>query len=180
MTWFDLLILAVLAISTVTAFARGFLLELFSLVGLFVGLIVAAEEYLRVAQWLEGWGGAWTSATAARRDATELAAFLLVSLGIMLAATLLGRILRGTVRQIGLGFVDRVLGAGLGFVKGCAVIVLVVMAITAFLPQSGCLNESRLAPYFLQAAHEASHMTPADLGGKIRRGIGMLGSAAGR
>jgi len=180
-SWFDLLIVAVLAISTVSAFVRGFFLEVFSLAGLFVGLIVASEEYGPVASWLQRWAGRWTSSTAAaRQDMTELAAFLLLSLGVMLLATLVGRLLRGAVRQVGLGFLDRILGAGLGFIKGCVVITLVVMAITAFLPQADFVKRSRLAPLFVDAAHQASHITPVELGDKIRRGAGMLRPATGR
>ncbi len=180
MSWFDLLIVAVLAISTVSAFVRGFFLEVFSLAGLFVGLIVASEEYGRVASWLQQWAGRWISSTAARRDMTELAAFLLLALGVMLLATLVGRLLRGAARQVGLGFLDRTLGAGLGFIKGCVVIMLVVMAITAFLPQADFVKRSRLAPFFVDAAHQASHMTPVELGDKIRRGAAMLRPATGR
>ena len=180
MSWFDLLIVAVLAISTVSAFVRGFFLEVFSLAGLFVGLIVASEEYGPVASWLQHWAGRWTSSTAARQDMTELAAFLLLSLGVMLLATLVGRLLRGAARQVGLGFLDRILGAGLGFIKGCVVITLVVMAITAFLPQADFVKRSRLAPFFVDAAHQASHITPVELGEKIRRGAGMLHPATGR
>ncbi len=179
MSWFDLLIVAVLAISTVAAFVRGFFLEIFSLAGLFVGLIVASEEYEPVAGWLQQWARRWISSTAARQDMTELAAFLLLSLGVMLLATLIGRLLRGAAQQIGLGFLDRILGAGLGFIKGCVVITLVEMAVMAFLPQAGFVKRSRLAPCFVDAAHQVSHITPVELGDKIRRGTGML-PATGR
>lgn len=180
MSWFDLLIVAVMAISTVSAFVRGFFLEVFSLAGLFVGLIVASEEYGPVARWLQRWAGKWISSTATRQDVADLVAFLLLSLGVMLLATLVGRLLRGAARQIGLGFLDRILGAGLGFIKGCVVITLVVMAVTAFLPQADFVKRSRLAPLFVDAAHQASHITPVELGDKIRRGAGMLRPATGR
>ena len=103
----------------------------------------------------------------------DLAAFLVIALGVSLAAGLIGRLLRATVRWAGLGLLDRLLGALFGFVKGCAVVTLVVMAIAAFVPNAPWLRNSRLAPPFLAAAHEESHLTP-ELGGKIREGIGQL------
>lgn len=180
MNWFDLLILAVLVVSVASAFARGFLLELFSLVGLFLGLVIASEEYAPLAQWLQGWTRLWKESWApgtAAGDAANLIAFLSIALLVMLAATFVGRLLRGTARQVGLGFVDRILGAGLGFVKGCAVMTLAVMAISAFLPQAGCLKRSRLAPYFFDAAHQGARLTSVELGNKIREGVGLLRSA---
>jgi membrane protein required for colicin V production len=180
MNWFDLLILAVLAVSVVAAFVRGFLLELFSLVGLFLGLVIAAEEYAPLAQWLQGWTRLWKgrwAQGAAAGEAANLIAFLFIALLVMLVATFVGRLLRGTVRHVGLGFVDRILGAGLGFVKGCAVMTLAVMAISAFLPQAGYLNRSRLAPYFFEAAHQGARLTPVELGNKIREGVEVLRSA---
>jgi membrane protein required for colicin V production len=180
MTWFDLLIVAVLAVSVISAFLRGFLLEVFALAGLFFGLVAAAKEYKPVALWLESWTGPWGNGSAAGEDVASLVAFLVIALGIMLLATLVGRLLRSTASQIGLGIIDRMLGAALGFVKGCAVITLAVMAITAFLPQSGCLRGSRLAPYFLEAANQASKATPVELGQKIREDVAILRSAETR
>ena len=45
MTLIDLLIIAVILVSAVLAFNKGLLLELFSLAGVVLGLIVAAAYY---------------------------------------------------------------------------------------------------------------------------------------
>ncbi|HEV2275169.1 MAG TPA: CvpA family protein [Acidobacteriaceae bacterium] len=166
MTWIDLLILAVIAISVVSAFIKGFLVELFSLAGVVLGFLIAAADYGRLAPWIDRWV----------RDprAGDLIAFILIALGIMAAASLAGHLLRGTIRRIGLGFVDRLLGALFGFLKGCAVITIAVMAIAAFLPRADWLKSSKLAPFFLAAARDGSHMTPLDLGEKIREGVRLL------
>lgn len=166
MTWLDLLIVAVLVISVISAFFKGLLVELFSLAGVLLGLWFAAADYPRLASWFVRW--------VTNPQVANLVAFLLIALGVMLLAGLLGRLLRRTVRWIGLGFVDRFLGALFGFVKGCAVITLGVMAVAAFLPHSDWLRNSRFAPVFLTVAHTGSHMTSFEFGEKIREGVKLL------
>ena len=48
------------------------------------------------------------------------------------------------------------------------------MGIVAFLPRQAWLDNSRLAPVFLTAAHGGSHVVPFDLGEKIRQGLQAL------
>jgi membrane protein required for colicin V production len=152
MNWIDLVIIAVILISVISAFAKGLLVELFSLAGIIVGLIVAASDYGQFALWLNRW--------IREIAVADLVAFLLIALGIMVVASLLGHLLSRTVHVIGLGFLDRLLGAVFGFLKGCLVVTLMLMGVAAFLPRSQWLRGSKLAPYFLTAAHDGSHITP--------------------
>jgi membrane protein required for colicin V production len=107
----------------------------------------------------------------------EAIAFLLIALSVMIIAGVVGRILHGTVRSIGLGWLDRLVGAAFGFLKGCIVVTLGVMALAAFYPQSGWLDHSRLAPYFLSAAHTTTAVTPLQLGERIRDGVKIIRDA---
>jgi membrane protein required for colicin V production len=169
MSWIDLLIVAVILISVISAFIKGFLVELFSLVGVILGLLIAAADYGRLAPWVERW--------IRNPQVADLVTFLFIALCVMVITSLLARLLRGTVHRIGLGLVDRLLGAVFGFVKGCALVTLTMMAIAAFLPKADWLGSSKLAPLFLTAAHDGSHMTPVELGEKIREGVRLLRNA---
>jgi membrane protein required for colicin V production len=171
MTWIDLLIVAVLVISVVSAFFKGFLVQLFSLAGVVLGLFIAAADYPRFAPWVARW--------VKNSEAANLIAFLLIALGIMVLCGLLGHVLRLTVRSAGLGFVDRLLGAVFGFVQGCVIVTLLVMAVAAFLPNVGWLKDSKLASVFLEAARSGSHVTPFEFGEKIREGVRLMRNAAG-
>lgn len=166
MNWVDLVILAVLAISAITAFFNGIVVEIFSLGGLIVGFLVAAARYDQLAphlpQWLDN---------VAHGEIRSLVAFLVIAIAIMLAAWLLGQLLRKTVRVAGLGVFDRLLGAVFGLIKGFVVVTLVVMAVMAFFPKVEWPSGSRLAPVFVRAAHDGSRVTAADFGTRIRQGI---------
>jgi membrane protein required for colicin V production len=104
-------------------------------------------------------------------------AFLAIALGVMILAGLLGRIIRWSVRSIGLGWADRLIGAVFGLVKGCVLVTLAVMAITAFVPRTTWFQQSRLSPYFLSVAHQTAIVTPAALGERIRQGVTLIRNA---
>jgi membrane protein required for colicin V production len=162
----DLLIIIVLVVSVVSAFVKGFFVEIFSLGGIVLGLFIAAANY--------GGFSLWVLRVVHHRAAANLIAFLLIALAVMVVAAVVGRLLRGLFRGVGLGIVDRLLGALFGLVEGCVVVTLVLMGIVAFLPRQDWLSNSRLAPVFLTAAHGGSQIVPFALGEEIRQGLQAL------
>jgi membrane protein required for colicin V production len=166
MNGFDWLLLAVLAYSTVMAFIRGLLCELFSLSGLIAGILLASWKYTSLAQKMAG-----LISTPAVADTV---AFLLIAIGVMLLATILGKLLHSAADAVGLGFFDRLGGAGFGLIRGCLLGVAILMAAAAFLPQSTSFKNSQLAPYFLAGAHAVSFVVPSDLRQRILDGATQL------
>jgi len=162
----DLLIVIVLVVSVISAFVKGFFVEVFSLAGVILGLFIAAANYRGCSLWV--------LRVVHNREAANLIAFLLIALLVMLVAGVAGRLLRGLFRGVGLGIVDRLLGAVVGLVEGCVVVTLVLMGIVAFLPRQDWLSNSRLAPVFLTAAHGGSQVVPFALGEEIRQGLQAL------
>jgi membrane protein required for colicin V production len=163
---FDCFLIAVLAYSTIMAFVRGIILELFSLGGLIAGILLASWNYKQVAIIL---GHLITTPATA-----EILAFLLIIVGVMVLCTLLGRALNRTAHAIGLGFFDRLLGALFGFARGWLLGVAILMAIAAFLPHSARIANSRLSSYFLAGAHAVSFVVPHDLQQQILNGAQQL------
>src|SRR4030088_2787521 len=121
MNLFDCFLIAVLVYSTIVAFLRGIILELFSLGGLIAGILLASWNYKQVAIIL---GTLITTPATA-----EIVAFLFIIIGVMLLCTLIGKALNRTAHAIGLGFFDRLLGALFGFARGCLLGVALLMAI---------------------------------------------------
>lgn len=169
MALIDWLILVVLLVSVLSAAKNGFFLEVFSLAGVVAGLLIASWNYQRLLPWVARWIHSYPAA--------EALSFLLIALGVMILAGLLGRLIRWSVHSIGLGWADRFVGAVFGFIKGCALVTVAVLVVAAFLPQATWFQQSRLAPYFLSAAHQASVVTPAELGERIRQGVVIIRNA---
>jgi membrane protein required for colicin V production len=159
----DWLLAILLAYSVVRAAMRGFFQEAFALGGLILGFLLACWFYRSTATHLTG---LITSSQLA-----QLAAFLLILMSTMLIASLIGKLLRRTASAVGLGLVDRLLGALFGLARGALLGVALLLAVTAFLPTAPWVQGSELAPYFLRAAHAVSFVMPVDLKHRLLDGI---------
>ncbi|RRA47207.1 CvpA family protein [Acidipila sp. EB88] len=162
----DWVIVVILLLCVLQAARRGFFLEAFSLAGIVAGVGVASWNYTRVLPWFTPW-----LRSAALADA---AAFLCIALAVMVGAGLVGRAVRWSVRSIGLGWADRLLGAAFGLVKGAVLVTLGVLLLVAFWPASPWLRDSRLGPYFVAAARGSTVGTPARLRDKVMYGAMLL------
>ena len=103
MALIDWLIVVVLIVSVLSAAKNGFFLEVFSLAGVVAGLLLASWNYQRLLPWIDRW--IHTLAVA------EALSFLLIALGVMVLAGILGRVIRWSVHSIGLGWADQFIGA---------------------------------------------------------------------
>jgi membrane protein required for colicin V production len=162
----DWLLAILLAYSVIRAAMRGFFQETFALGGLILGFLFACWFYRLLAIDLKG--------LITSPQTAQLTAFLLILAGTMILASLLGRLLRHTASAIGLGFVDRLLGAVFGLLRGALLGVVLLLALTAFLPTAPWIENSHLAPYFLRAAHAVSFVMPSDLKLRLLDGLNHL------
>lgn len=172
LTPLDWAIVAVLVLSTVVAFIHGFLVEVCALGGLIAGIVLAGYYYPQVAPWV---------AHFIHEDAAVAAiSFLFVAFSVMLAAAIIGRVLRWILRSIGLGWADRIAGGAFGLLKGYILVALGVAAMAAFFPREPWFDQSQLVPYFFPGAHGSATVLPQDLSGRIQSGLHSLESAARR
>ena len=166
MSLLDWGIVAILIVSTLAAARSGLIVEVFSLGGLLLGLLLACWNYQRLLPWVMSWG--------AGQSAGKVIAFIVIALGIMILAGILGRIIRWSIRFVGLGWLDALAGAAFGLVKGAVLVGVMILALLAFVPHTSLVRNSRLAPAFLTAAHGVAGVSPAELSGRIRSGIKIL------
>jgi membrane protein required for colicin V production len=155
LNYFDWFLIAILAWSTIMAFIRGLLLELFALGGLVAGVLLASWNYPVLAGILER--------VITERAVANVIAFLLIAIVVMVLCAVVGKALHHTANAIGLGFFDRLFGAVFGYLRGCLLCVAILMAVTAFLPPTPVVAKSSLTPYFLAGAHAVSFVVPHDL-----------------
>jgi membrane protein required for colicin V production len=166
LNYFDWFLIAILAWSTIMAFIRGLLLELFALGGLIAGVLLASWNYPVLAGILEH--------IITERAVANVVAFLLIAIVVMVLCAVVGKALHHTANAIGLGFFDRLFGAVFGYLRGCLLCVAILMAVTAFLPPSPAVAKSSLTPYFLAGAHAVSFVVPHDLRRLILDGAAQL------
>jgi membrane protein required for colicin V production len=107
MTWIDWAIVLLLALSVLGGLSQGFFRSVCSLGGLFLGLVLAAWNYARVAVLLMH---------LVRFEAVaDAIGFLLIALVVMGVVGFIGGVLARTLHRMGLGCLDRLAGAAFGF-----------------------------------------------------------------
>jgi membrane protein required for colicin V production len=163
MTGIDWVIVVAVTLSMALAAKEGFFYEIFSLAGVVLGYLLAAWEYGRVAGWFSPYTRAqWVA---------EIGAFLLIFIAVVGIAGLVGRITRWTLKEVGLRWFDRLLGAAFGFLRGVLVIAVVALALASFTPGTRVLSGSTLGPYFLAVARAASWVAPAAVRNRFQQGM---------
>jgi len=162
----DWIIGLVILLSVVQAASAGFFQEAFGIGGLVFGYLLAAWNYQRLA--------AWFSSDVSSVWLAQIAAFLIIFLGVMLLAGIAGRIASWAMKEAGLRAVDRVLGAALGLLRGCLVVAIVLTSMAAFTPTSKWLQGSRWAPYFLVVGRAAVWVAPSELRMRFYQGLDLV------
>ncbi len=163
MSGLDWVIVAVLALSVLVAMAQGFFFEIFSLAGALLGFGLAAWEYRRVAAWFQPYvREAWVA---------DAAGFLTIFFVVLLLAGIAARVSRWAVKEAGLAWADRLLGAAFGLVRGLVVVTVMVAAIAAFAPEAPSLQRSELSPLFLLLGRALSWAGPSEFRQALRDGV---------
>jgi membrane protein required for colicin V production len=116
MNAFDLAVLALVALSTLLAFARGVVRELIALASWILGIAVALMFAGKGAQLF-----AWLEVTAEIR---LVLAFALIFVAVLVAGALVAWVLSRAIHAARLSFVDRFLGGAFGLARGILLVVL--------------------------------------------------------
>jgi membrane protein required for colicin V production len=154
MTWVDLVVLGVLAVSAALAFMRGLVREVLG-VGAWVGAVILAVKALPlVREPVRNWVNepAWVDPLA------FVGVFLLVLILLSVVARLIGSTVRGSM----LGGVDRSLGLVFGLARGAALVILAYilagMAISADQWPEAVREARALTPTYHGAKWVVSHL----------------------
>jgi membrane protein required for colicin V production len=170
MNWIDWVIVVVIACSVLGGLSRGFFRSASSLLGLVLGLALAAWNYKNAAKIFEGF--------VHERGACDALGFFLVMIVVLVVTGIIGHSLAKGFKWLGLGWLDHLLGAGIGFLQGSLLITLGILVMVAFFPGVAGLHQSKFAPPFIGACRAVTHMSPNELAEKIRDGIKKIEEAS--
>jgi uncharacterized membrane protein required for colicin V production len=148
LNWVDLIVAGAILGFAIRGLIRGFLRELLSLVGLFLGLWVALLQFAPLGEWIES-----------RFPLTDPlpfhAAFWAIFLGISLIASVVGYFLHKVAKGLLMGWLDAIVGLGFGVVKG-VMILTVLLFLVAYLPLPEAIRTQ------LQASTVVDHLELAN------------------
>ena len=153
MNLLDGILIGVLVISMFFSCWRGFIKDLFSILSLAGGVLVAGRLYPLGAYVLSRW--------ITQPSFAKVAGFGLVFIISAFLIGLIGRLLRRFVQVIHLGWLDRWLGIGFGLVKGLLITAVIVLILVLFLPpKSEIIRGSKVAPILIQIARGVTALVP--------------------
>lgn len=161
MTAFDYVVVGVVAASALLGLWRGVVSEILALVAWVVAFVAArqfgADTGVLFSPWIAE--GVW-------RTAAGMAA---VFVGVLLSFGLARLLLALLLRAVGLGVLDRMLGACFGVVRGAAIVLAGVMVggMTAW-PQQVWWREATLAPPLETAVVAMKPWLPPEVAKRIR------------
>jgi membrane protein required for colicin V production len=162
----DWIILAGLAVATLGGLAQGFFRAACGLAGLIFGYMAAIWNYHYVARLF--------LPVVQLEPLANAIGFLLIILLVMLAGAILGGFLEKMFHFAGLGCIDALLGAVLGFLQGVVVVMVFVVLTIAFFPGMVWLANARIPPMFFEACHMSMDMSPRELSDQMENGLKRL------
>ncbi len=161
MTAFDYAVLTVIAASVLLGLWRGVMSELLALAAWIVAFLVARVFAAEVANWLTG--------QIAEPGVRLAAAYVLVFVGVLLVFTIARMLVSLLLKAVGLGLLDRLLGAAFGVLRGVLVVLAVVLvAGMTPLPKAVWWRDAMLAPPLETVIIAAKPWLPADAAKRIR------------
>ena len=154
LNYFDVAVVCILGLFSLRGLLRGFVGEVAGLVGIIGGLWFAHRTYPQVAGYL-------TFVT----DPTwrNVAAYVLVFLGVLVAVGLVARVLRKILAFSFVSWVDKVAGFLLGLVKGLVICSLLLLLAQRFVSDAAFMRESRVLPYLNAVMQQVQAHMPAGL-----------------
>jgi membrane protein required for colicin V production len=163
MSLVDWVVIGILLCAVLGGLMEGFFRSVCGLLGVILGLVIAAWNYERLAGLL---------LPLVRIPAiANTIGFLLIALVVMGLIGLVGNLLAKTFRLLGLGWLDGLAGAVFGLFQGVLLIVIGILVVVAFFPQAQWVAEARVPRMFFGACHVSANVTPGELGERVRSGL---------
>ncbi|KFL92141.1 Colicin V production protein [Acetobacter malorum] len=138
----DILSLVIVGVSALHGLWRGFTRQALGLGGWILAILLACRFYPVLIPW--------TTPYLSNPLAAHAAAFVILLLGLLIAATLFSAFIVRLVHLTALGGLDRTLGCGFGVIRGGLLVVLLFMVAQWFMmPEDMASLEAngRLTPY---------------------------------
>jgi membrane protein required for colicin V production len=161
MTWLDLAVLGVMALSMAWGIWRGLVHEVISLAAWVIAFLAANMLAAPLARLVP--------ASTPRPDWHVLVAFVAIFLATLTVTTLIGVMLSRLARKAGLGGLDRSLGGVFGLARGWVIVLaFALLAGLTELPSRPAWTGSFIGPSLARAATYLKTWLPAAFADRLR------------
>ena len=165
MSLLDLLLIVIIGGSVVFGFLAGFARAGVSFLAAIAGVLFGFWFYGIPADFIHRYVGSQTF--------SNIFGFLVVFFVCVLMGALVGKLLAKLLKWTGLSWLDRMMGAGFGLVRGIIAAVAFVSILLAFTPKPvpNWMTGSMLLPYAIDASNIAATLAPRALKNSVRETV---------
>ena len=165
MSLLDLLLAVIVGGSIVFGFLAGFARAGVSFLAAILGVLFGFWFYGIPADFIHRYVGSQTF--------SNIAGFLVVFFVCVLMGALIGKLLAKLLKWTGLSWLDRMMGAGFGLVRGVVAAVAFVSILLAFTPRPipNWMTGSLLLPYAIDASNMVATLAPRALKNSVRETV---------
>jgi membrane protein required for colicin V production len=163
MSWLDFVFGIIIIASIAGGFAKGFVRIGIGFIASLLGIVLAS--------WFYGTASGWLTPYVSSPGIANFLGFLMVFAMVMTFGALVSMLLVRLFKLVGLSWLDRLLGAVFGIVRGLLVSVALLMIMLAFAPTRthNAVVDSYFAPYVMESANLLSAIAPFELKDGFRR-----------
>jgi len=159
----DLLLIAIIGGSVLLGFLAGFARAGIGFLAVITGVLFGF--------WFYGIPAGWIHKYVSSVAFSNLAGFLVVFVACVALGGLIGKLLSKLFKWTGLSWLDRMMGAGFGLVRGALAAVAFVSVLMAFTPKPvpNWMTGSFLLPYAIDASNIIASIAPRALKDPVRQ-----------
>ncbi len=129
---------------------------MFSVTGVLVGFFGASAFYREVGESILYW--------MPNASYVNLLSFLSIFFGFLFTISILGVIVNYLLKIEFLSWVKRILGAGIGMIKGMLFVSVLLLTLTAFLPRgTPIIKNSLFSSYFISVSEKMAKIVSKDM-----------------
>jgi membrane protein required for colicin V production len=170
MSIFDISLLIILAGFVISGLFKGLIRMLGQIVGLFAAAYVASHFYLAFYDWWKNWAW-WQEWALAHASPAKIISFIVLFVLVVYLIDLAFLIIEKVFKLIaiipGSRFLNNILGAALGFLRGALFLGLILYVISRYVPLNGYwsdqLSNSFVVPLLLKITHLVLPLLPEAL-----------------
>jgi len=167
----DYVIAGVVGFCLVRGLFRGLVKEISSIVGVFAGYYCACNFYKPLSEIVQEWN------IISNPAYIKIIVFFCLFCIVFILIGLIGVVIRYLLRELFISWVDTAFGGGFGMAKGVLITSVLLIPLTAFLPDDDRLmKESVLAPHVTVISRKMVSMVPEHLKEKFNHNVDQLKS----
>jgi membrane protein required for colicin V production len=157
MTTLDIIIIVVVGASSILSAVKGFIRDIFSVIALITGIILAFLFYVD--------GAPYVGAVISEPTICRIISFAVIFIVVSAVISIIGHFLSRAITGSELSPYDRAAGACFGFLKGLVLAAVILFFVSIFIPDA--VTKSRLSGPILRGTDSAVKLLPQGVKKKI-------------